>query len=56
VIKTADTLLRPVEDVLFNPSRSVGAKLQPLGESTGRFQLCNVLRRAKNELPQPQFR
>ena len=55
-ISTGYALLKPVQNFLFNPSHSVGAKLYPLGELAGRFQPCNVLWRVKNKLLQLPFR
>ena len=55
-ISTGYSLLEPVKNFVLNPSHSVGAKLDPLGELAGRFQPCNVLWRVKNQLLQLPFR
>ena len=55
-ISTGDSLLKPIQHFILNPSHSVGAKLYPLGELAGCFQPCDVLWRVQDELLQLPFR
>src|SRR5258708_23975215 len=50
LISAFDTLLKPIQYLLLNPSHPALAELHPLGERPGRFKARNMLRGIEYEL------
>ncbi len=47
---TVQPFLQPIQHLALDPSHSVLTERYPLGELTGLFQPCDVLRRVQNQL------
>ena len=45
-----DTLVKPVQDLLLDPTHPALAEFDPFGESPGRFKTGHMLRTVENQL------
>lgn len=49
ILSALDTLVKPVQDFLLNPTHPALAEFDPFGESPGRFKTGHMLRAVENQ-------